>query len=114
MTNDPSPAGPAHHRPASRSASGRSPQAHFEFLPAGGREPATVRAAGDIDLTNVGQFRAALDQAAAVSSTITADMTAVTYWGSRHHPAQKQRLGSRPHNERPGCPVLLRVSVHVG
>jgi TnpA family transposase len=34
--------------------------------------------------------------------------------GSRHHPAQKQRLGSRPHNERPGCLVLLRVSAHVG
>jgi hypothetical protein len=34
--------------------------------------------------------------------------------GSGHHPARKQRLGSRPHNERPGCPVLLRVSVHVG
>ena len=29
--------------------------------------------------------------------------------GSRHHPAQKQRLGSRPRNERPDCPVLLRV-----
>ncbi len=26
----------------------------------------------------------------------------------------KQRLGSRPHNERPGCLVLLRVNVHVG
>ena len=34
--------------------------------------------------------------------------------GSRHHPAQKQRLGTQPHNERPGCPVLLRVSIHVG
>jgi integrase/recombinase XerD len=34
--------------------------------------------------------------------------------GSRHDPAQKQRLASRPHNERPGCSVLLRVSVHVG
>ena len=34
--------------------------------------------------------------------------------GSRHHPAQKQRLGSRPHNERLGYLVLLRVSVHVG
>ena len=30
--------------------------------------------------------------------------------GSRHHPAQKQRLGSRPHNERPDCLVLLRVA----
>ena len=24
--------------------------------------------------------------------------------GSRYHPAQKQRLGSRPHNEKPGLP----------
>ena len=37
-----------------------------------------------------------------------------TWRGSRHHPAQKQRLGSRPHNERPDCLVLLRVSVRVG
>jgi anti-sigma B factor antagonist len=59
-----------------------SPAARFEFLPAGMSEPATVRAAGDIDLTNVGQFQAALDQAAAASSAITADMTAVTYCDS--------------------------------
>ena len=41
-----------------------------------------MRAAGDIDLINVGQFQAALDQAAATSSAITADMTAVTYCDS--------------------------------
>src|SRR5271165_6948544 len=82
MTNDGSPAGPAHHRPASSSAPASSPQARFEFLPAGEREPAIVRAAGDIDLTNVGQFQAVLDQAAATSSAITADMTAVTYCDS--------------------------------
>ena len=81
MTNDASPAGPAHHRPAS-SAPASSPQARFEFLPVGERERAIVRAVGDIDLTNVGQFQAALDQAAATSSTITADMTAVTYCDS--------------------------------
>lgn len=81
MTDDTSPAGPAHHPPAS-STPGRSPQARFEFLPAGQHEPAIVRAAGDIDLTNVGQFQAALDQAAVVSSAITADMTAVTYCDS--------------------------------
>src|ERR1700685_347908 len=57
-------------------------QAQLEFVAAGEREPATVRAAGDIDLTNVGQFQAALDQAAATSSAITADMTAVTYCDS--------------------------------
>ena len=82
MTNDASPAGPAHHRPASSSAPASSPQARFEFLPVGEREPAIVRAAGDIDLTNVGQFQAALGQAAATSSAITADMTAVTYCDS--------------------------------
>jgi DNA-binding MurR/RpiR family transcriptional regulator len=60
MTNDASQAFPA----------------RFEFLPAGVSEPAIVRAAGDIDLTNVGQFQAALDQAAAASSAITADLTA--------------------------------------
>jgi anti-sigma B factor antagonist len=70
MTDDASSAVPA-----------RSPQARFEFLSGGEREPAIVRAAGDIDLTNVGQFQAALDQAAA-SSAITADLTAVTYCDS--------------------------------
>jgi anti-sigma B factor antagonist len=41
-----------------------------------------VRAAGDIDLTNVGRFQAVLDQAAATSGAVTADMTAVTYCDS--------------------------------
>jgi len=82
MTNDASPAGPASHHPASSNVPGRSPQARFEFLPASEREPVTVRAAGDIDLTNVGQFQAALEHAAAASSSITADMTAVTYCDS--------------------------------
>ena len=41
-----------------------------------------MRAAGDIDLTNVGQFQAALDQAAAASGAVTADLTAVTYCDS--------------------------------
>ena len=82
MTNDASPAGPAQHRPAGSSAPASGPQARFEFLPAGEFGPAIVRAAGDIDLTNVGQFQAALDQAAATSSAITADMTAVSYCDS--------------------------------
>lgn len=43
MTND---AGPAHHRPASSSAPATSPQARFEFLPAGEREPAIARPCG--------------------------------------------------------------------
>jgi anti-sigma B factor antagonist len=59
-----------------------SPQARFEFLPVGPHEAAVVRCAGDIDLTNVGQFQAALDQAAATSSTVMADMTAVAYCDS--------------------------------
>ncbi len=85
MTNDASPADSARRPPAS-STPGRSPQARFEFLPASEGAPATVRAAGDIDLINVGQFQAALDQAVstsgAASSAITADLTAVTYCDS--------------------------------
>ena len=81
MTDDASPDGTVYDRPD------HGPQARFEFLPAGDLpagdgEPATVRAAGDIDLTNVGQFQAALEQAAAASSAVTADMTAVTYCDS--------------------------------
>jgi anti-sigma B factor antagonist len=73
MIDDASQAGPA---PA------ESPQARFEFLPASEREPATVRCMGDIDLTNVGQFQATLDEAAATASAITADLTEVTYCDS--------------------------------
>ena len=56
-------------------------QAQFEFLPADERGPATVWAAGDIDLTNVGRFQAALD-AAAAAGPFTVDLTAVTYCDS--------------------------------
>jgi anti-sigma B factor antagonist len=82
MTNDAGPADPAHPLSTSGPAPASNAQARFEFLPAGERAPATVRAAGDIDLTNVGRLQAALDQAAATSSAITADMTAVTYCDS--------------------------------
>ena len=41
--------------------------------------PAIVWAAGDIDLTNVGLFQAALDAAAAAAAAFTVDLTAVTY-----------------------------------
>jgi anti-sigma B factor antagonist len=82
MTNDASPAGDAHQSPATSSAPASSQLARFDFLPAGEGKPATVRAAGDIDLTNVGQFQAALSQAAATSGAVTADMTAVTYCDS--------------------------------
>jgi anti-sigma B factor antagonist len=80
MTNAASPAGP--YQPASGGAPAETPPGLFEFRPGGEGEPASVRAAGDIDLTNVGQFQAALDQAAATSSAITADLTAVTYCDS--------------------------------
>ena len=63
-------------------APGGSARARFEFVPDGEREPVTVRAIGDIDLTNAGEFEAVLHQAAAVSSAFTADMTAVTYCDS--------------------------------
>jgi anti-sigma B factor antagonist len=82
MTEDPGPAGPVQHGLPSGGAPGSSAQARFDYLPAGGREPATVRCSGDIDLINVGEFQAALDQAAAAGGAITADMTAVTYCDS--------------------------------
>ena len=115
MTNDASPAGPAHHRPASSSAPATSPQARFEFLPAGEREPAIVRAAGDIDLTSVGQFQAALGQAAATSSAITADMTAVTYCDSATIrvliiAARQARLTIQVSTAGPINETLLKVS----
>jgi anti-anti-sigma factor len=53
--------------------------ARFEFLPADDREPAVVWAAGDIDLTNVRLFQAALDAAAAAVAAYIVDLTAVTY-----------------------------------
>jgi anti-sigma B factor antagonist len=115
MTNDASPAGPAPYRPAGSSAPASSLQARFAFLPAGERESAIVRAAGDIDLTNVGQFQAALDHAAATSSAITADMTAVTYCDSAtiralFIAARKARLTIQVSTAGPINETLLRVS----
>ena len=115
MTNDASPDGSAHHRPASGSAPGGGAQARFEFLPAGEREPVTVRAAGDIDLINAGQFQAVLDQAAAVSSTFTADMTAVTYCDSAAVralliTARQARLTIQVSTAGPITETLLKVS----
>ena len=103
MTDDASPAGPADHRPADhRLASsgdvGRSPLAQFELLPASERAPVTVRAAGDIDLTNVGQFQAVLDEAVAAAKTLTVDLTAVTYCDSASIRALLPRPG------KPGSP----------
>jgi anti-anti-sigma factor len=56
-----------------------APQGRFEFVPADDRESAVVRAAGDIDLTNVGRFQAALDTAVAAAAAFIVDLTAVTY-----------------------------------
>ena len=115
MTDDASLADPAFHHPASSNVPGRGPQARFEFLPANERETVTVRAAGDIDLTNVGQFQAALDQAAAASSTITADMTAVTYCDSATIralilAARQARLTIQVSTAGPITGTLLKVS----
>ncbi|MGD0699102.1 MAG: STAS domain-containing protein [Trebonia sp.] len=117
MTDNASPAEPpaAGRTPASGSASVGSPQGRFEFLPAGGREPATVRCAGDIDLINVGQFQAALDQAAAASGDVTADMTAVTYCDSAairalFSTARRGRLTIQVRAAGPINETMLKVS----
>jgi CHAT domain-containing protein len=58
-------------------------------------------------------FYAAIARGRGVDEAVSSGRVAIL-GGSRHHPARKQRLGSRPHNERPDCLVLLRVSVHIG
>ena len=115
MTNDASPADSAYDRAGSSSAPASSLQGRFEFLPAGEGEPATVRAVGDIDLTNTGQFQAVLDQAAATSGDITADMTAVTYCDSAAIraliiTARRVRLTIAVSTAGPLNGTLLRVS----
>lgn len=54
----------------------------FEVVAGTGQQPALVRAAGDIDLNSAPQLQAALTEAAATSSRVTADLTAVTYCDS--------------------------------
>ena len=115
MTNDASQAGPTHHRPAGSSAPASSPLARFEFLPAGEFGPAIVRAAGDIDLTNVGQFQAALDEAAAGAGDVIADLTAVTYCDSAairalFRAARRVRLTIAVSTGGPVTETLLKVS----
>lgn len=58
------------------------PQGRFDVVPGTAQQPATVRAVGDIDLTNAAHFHSALTEAATTSSEITADMSAVTYCDS--------------------------------
>jgi anti-sigma B factor antagonist len=96
-------------------APGGGAPARFDFLPAGEREPVTVRAAGDIDLTNAGQFQAVLHQAAAVSSAFTADLTAVTYCDSAAVralliAARQARLTIQVSTAGPITGTLLKVS----
>jgi anti-sigma B factor antagonist len=90
-------------------------QARFELLPSGEHGPVIARAAGDIDLTNVGQFQAALDQAAAASGTVIADLTAVTYCDSAairalFSAARRVRLTIRVSTGGPVTETLLKVS----
>jgi anti-anti-sigma factor len=82
MTNEARPVAPADQQPAGDGAAASPPEARFEFLPAADGRPALVRAAGDIDLTNVGQFQDVLIEAAVTAGAITADLTAVTYCDS--------------------------------
>jgi len=99
---------------------GRSTHARFELRPAAEHElaehePATVRASGDIDLTNVGQFQAVLDQAAATSSTVTADLTEVSYCDSAairvlFGVARRARLTIQVSAAGPITGTLLKVS----
>jgi len=110
MTDDTSP-----DRLGASGVFGGGPDARFEFLPGVERGPATVRASGDIDLTNVGQFQAALDQAAATSGVITADMTAVSYCDSAairvlFGAARRVRLTIRVSTAGPITETLLKVS----
>jgi len=67
---------------AGRSTADDDLQARFDIVPGTGQQPATVRASGDIDLASAARFQAALTEAAATSSQIIADMTAVTYCDS--------------------------------
>jgi anti-sigma B factor antagonist len=114
MTGDTCPASPADPAPGS-TAPGLSPQARFEVLAAGQGAPATVRAAGDIDLTNVGQFQAALDQATATASAVIADMAAVTYCDSAtiralFVTAGRARLTIQVSSTGPLTETLLKIS----
>ena len=115
MTDDASPAGPSDQRLTSSGDAGRSLLAQFEFLPVSDGAPATVRAAGDIDLTNVGQFQAVLDEAATASAAITVDLTAVTYCDSASIralllAARQTRLTIAVSTAGPVTEILLKVS----
>jgi anti-anti-sigma factor len=114
MTDNAGQADPAPQHPAGSGALGLGPQARFEFVPASEGQPAAVRAVGDIDLTNVGQFQAALDEAAA-SGALTVDLTAVTYCDSAgirtlFNVARKARLTIQVSGAGSITEALLKVS----
>ena len=74
-----------------------------------------MRATGDIDLRNVGEFQAALDEAAANSGAVTADLTAVTYCDSATIraliiAARRTRLTIQVSSTGPLSGTLLKVS----
>ncbi len=90
------------------------PMATFAFT-GGDGGPATVRAEGDIDLTNVGELTDALDAAAAASSDVIADLTAVTYCDSAtiralFRAARRVRLTIQVSASGAVTETLLRVS----
>jgi anti-sigma B factor antagonist len=68
--------------PASRPHADNGLHPRFDVVPGTGQQPATVRAAGDIDLTSAPRLQAALEEAAATTRDIVADLTAVTYCDS--------------------------------
>ncbi len=113
MTDSARPAGPGAPQPAGGVFGG--PQAWFELLAAGEGRPATVRAGGDIDLTNAGQFEAALAEAAAAGGPVTADMSAVTSCDSAairslFNAAKQVRLTIQVSAEGSVTEALLEVS----
>lgn len=57
-------------------------QTHFRVTVKSQQDPPVVVASGDIDLANVGQFSDVLTKAAAGSSTLTVDLSEVTYCDS--------------------------------
>ncbi|HEY0936857.1 MAG TPA: STAS domain-containing protein [Trebonia sp.] len=115
MTDDASPACADPGRPAGSGAPAAIPPSPFKFLLAVAGEPAVLRATGDIDLTNVEEFQAALDEAAAASGAVTADLTAVTYCDSATIraliiTARRARLTIRVSATGPLSGTLFKVS----
>lgn len=57
-------------------------ECEFRLTTADAEQPPVVSAKGDIDLANVDEFSAALTRAAADSTAVTVDLSAVTYCDS--------------------------------